>query len=371
MEYDTFMRILKSDLIKVEKLLRRDDFLARDELSEIIEEEVKQLIEVMQAPQPYDDYFSAKSKAEKLTVLVNRAQELASESEGFLRSLKLAVKRSDPEKLAPWRDGVKYLIAEAHRWPDLQETPPGSEVTKEVVSLSWKSELVMRLRHIPGTLAVLTIVLSAIKTQNWEAMKVLLADNRLDTSLESSKSASLVLATHLYKAVPYGDDQYGTVNVRQLTSLMLYAERSKRSVEELAKQPEESWGAFHNPQALWYQCRLQPLFVGPSYSVEQYEHDFTMAETLLALFTADELQQDNPTISKSDVDLHSALTSYWLGCSSDNRFVISYPAPYEEIQKGIDKQGTEYPLLEAGLFGGSETRLRSAMRVYKNIFSIQ
>lgn len=140
MGYDTFMRILKSDLIKVEKLLHRDDFLACDELSEIIEEEVKQLIEVMQAPQPHDDYFSAKSKAEKLTVLVNRAQELASESEGFLRSLKLAVKRSDPEKLAPWRDGVKHLIAEAHRWPDLQETPPGSEVTKEVVSLGWKSE---------------------------------------------------------------------------------------------------------------------------------------------------------------------------------------------------------------------------------------
>ena len=78
------MSISESDLRKIETLLRRDDFFVRDELSEIIEAEVKRLIEVMQGPQPHDDCCSAKSEVEKLAVLVNLAQELATESEGFL-----------------------------------------------------------------------------------------------------------------------------------------------------------------------------------------------------------------------------------------------------------------------------------------------
>lgn len=118
------------------------------------------------------------------------------------------------------------------------------------------------------------------------------------------------------------------------------------------------------PKAEWINHIMNSWFDDLVVSEEEYDAIFNKAEVMLGLLSTDCIIS---SITPEEQDTGYYSQTYWFGRSTRRR--RPYQAtPVKIFDDELNNQGTQWPPLKAGLFGGSEQRAAAALKEYGKLF---
>jgi hypothetical protein len=307
----------------------------RIELDDLVSQEVKRLTTTLRDASRVAGPLGA-TNDEQIARLEAEANAYAQAALPFCASLQIAARWASPEQLVPWAAGIQTFVGATRR------------AEGGVAAL-------VRFRHTPGVLGILTATLASVHVGNWQGLRVLVADRTVMDRFDAGRR-SLLEATDIYE--PFGD-----VN-ETVRSAFAAAAIEGRPVETVKDFPPNGHrGRYHTPDAEWFHAVLRPLFREEWPDDEAYDAEYDRAEAVLGV-----LAQDAINARRAASDNGRAWgRAYWYGRSTW-RSKHSHGNPVADLHREFEAQGLQWGPLRAGLFGGSEERAKAALNDYGQTF---
>jgi len=313
------------------------DTSRRIELDDLVSQEVQRLLAVLKDKDRVAGPLNGPND-EVIVKLAEASQEMWQLTEPFCASLQVAARWGNANALTPWANGIQSLLSAATK------TEGGVE-------------LLLGLRYLPATMAIMTAALSSAVNQNWANLKALVMDPAVRDRYDQ-KLSPMIDVTDPYK--PFGN-MTDLVTNTLARATVLGIEYS----EALQHYTVDKGGKYYTPIAEWMHNVLRPVFADQLPDDDAYDEAFDRAEVFLGV-----LAQDLTNVRKSANPESRAWgrRSYWFGRSTHrNRYRDS--TPIDDLLYELDTHGTQWGPVKAGLFGGQVDRARAALEEYKVKFN--
>lgn len=307
----------------------------RIELDDLVSQEVQRVLSALKDNTRVAGPLSGTNE-EQVCRLAEESTELLALAEPFCASLQVACRWGAPDSLAPWATGIRSFVTAANKHEG------------GVTAL-------IDLRHIPGMSAVLTAGITAVSSGSWQNLKALVVDQSVQDRYDNSR-LPLIEATDPYR--PFANTTPIAVN-----TLARAAVEHVTYQEAYAQYAEKKIGNYHTPMAEWLHVVLRPLFSDQWPEDEAFSSEFDRAEVALGIVSQDAAT----TRSSAFPDRPSWPRSRWFGRSMW-RSRHNHGDPLADFEGELKSQGTQWPPLRAGLFGGEAARAQSAMDAYRETY---
>jgi hypothetical protein len=302
----------------------------RIELDDLVSQEVKRVMEILNDPQRVAGPFAG-SNNELVVRVAREAQELWSLTEPFCASLQVAARWGMADHLAPWANGLKAFLVSTTRIE-------GGGV-----------DALLELRHLPGMAGVFTACLASAASRNWSGLRALVIEPTVRDRYQNTP-LPLVEVTDVYK--PFGATEWVALTLARATL------QGKDLTEALEDYTQRQANKYHTPAAEWLHHVLRPIFADQTPDEQTYDSEFDRAEVMLAAIAQD--QANIRASSNPDEWRGSRTYSHWFG-RSIWRAARSYWNPVKELQQELSTQGAQWGPLEGSLFGGDQERANTAL----------
>lgn len=272
---------------------------------------------------------------ERLAVVVGQAIDMWRVVEPFVTTLEVAVRWAEPSQLQPWASTIQSLAAEAGK--------PRSGMTA-----------LLGLRYLPGTVGVMSVGMTAVQSGRWDNLKVLLVD---PTTVASRGERPRILLDVFHPWAAFRDS--GEWVPYTLARTAQHGEDPRTAAAAANKRTSK----FYTPVAEWLYGVLRPGLADLYPDDDAYARDFDTAEVMLGLVSQDEANQQNAVAPDRYFPAHST----WFGRSTWRANGYG-PDPLARIRDELVRQGSAWPPLRAGLFGGDHDRAAAALDAYAESF---
>ncbi|MGI5187310.1 toll/interleukin-1 receptor domain-containing protein [Promicromonospora sp. CA-289599] len=304
--------------------------IAQDDL---ISGEMTRVLSAMRNETYFPTRLTATEGSEAITEVVRTAQSYWSLIAPFCWSLQVAARWGEPSALAPWSTALRRLGTEA-------------------AQVKSGHTMLITLRNLPLLATVFTAALAAASQERWHNLRTLLVDVTVATP-RGPRAVPLVRATDPYE--PFTDFE------------MVPHALARAAIEH--EDPGEALAAFgdgratkyRTPVSEWLHHILKPVFAEQLPDDPIYDTQFDQAEILLGL-----LEQDFVNTTRSEDSLWVG-GAHWFGRSTW-RSRYSSGNSLETLSDQLKHQGNAWGPLTAGLFGGSQDRVRVAIEDYRGLF---
>lgn len=301
------------------------------ELDDLVSNEVKRLINILNDTKPDEQYRKLKRGPERDIFAAEQADYLAQASAPFCATLKVAACWGTAEQLQPWAGGIHQLSSAAYK------IRPGNE------------DLHLLLR-IPTLIAILTSTIATIHKKRWDNLKTLVVDQAISIS-QREVPVQLLEITGIYEIMD-----------RNLANVIWRAQVGGVSFQEAIQNKRTH---HFTPEAEWINHFMSPWFDDLVASKEEYDTIFDKAEVILGLLSTDQIISSRTTEEQNREFRYS---THWFGRST--RLLRRYQTtPITIFIDELNRQRTQWPPLKAGLFGGSEQRATAALKEYEELFN--
>lgn len=313
----------------------------RIELDDLVSQEVQRVLGVV-TNQGRLSIPAGGSDDERIVKLATRSQALWELTRPFCASLRVAARWGDPESLSPWVSGLRGFVQAANKFEGGQE-------------------VILKLRHLPGMVSLMTAGLAGVSSRRWENLKALVVDPTVRDGYDSTPMG-LLQATSPWD--PF-DPQERTPNI-----LARAAQRAEplgdvlAAINELAAIDERQIPKLHTPVAEWLYHSLRPLFVDQWPDDDAYAIEFDRAEVVLGVLAQDAV---NRRIA-ADPERGRWLQPRWFGRSTW-RAANRRANPIGDLRYELETEGSSWGPLRAGLFGGGSDRAMAAIDAYEVHFT--
>lgn len=306
----------------------------RIELDDLVSQEVRRILQALTDLESVVN--TSGSNDERLVQLASAADDLWELTKPFCASLQVAARWSTPDALTPWSNGLQSFVQAA-------------------VELESGREVVLKLRHLPGMVSLMTAGLACVSNQRWENLKALVVDQGVSTPYDSN-SVPVLRATHPWE--PFDDDLTPHILARSTIE-------NKPLAEALKDFTQKRVGKFYSPVAEWLHASLQPIFSDQWHDENAYAADFDRAEVMLGLLDQDAV---NRTIAAATDGRGNWFHAHWFGRSTW-RAAHRQRNPLGDLQYELESEGESWRPLRAGLFGGDVKRAEAAVEKYAETFA--
>lgn len=301
--------------------------------SRLMRSAVRNVIGVTNDPAGFPATFVARSPADQLDEYVEIADRYLAAASPVITFVVEGCRVEAPSLEREWRQTVSALAE-----PRPLSRPAGSLVT------TGRDERLEALALLPTTLVMYGGAIAAVDHENYGAVRALTTDGAVDRSVWGQGPQITVLE----KAGPWEL----VANERQLGVALRAGQQGKltdelRAALAAGRVPRRP----SYPVSAYLFDALRPYF--SDHTDSQYKNLFDYAELLFSLIAADLISQKMPYLEQP-----------WLGLFAAHA-AESYPFENTEVSRILaiaNDEGADWAPLQAGLFDGSETRLRSAVQ---------
>jgi hypothetical protein len=250
--------------------------------------------------------------------------------EPFCWSLQVAARRAEPVTLLAWGRALQSLVGEATK-------------------VEGGNTALLRFRYLPGLCATFTAALAA-DGQRWDNLKALLIDN---TTYDGYQGQAPIIRT-ITPRRPFPDSSNWVENT--LARSVIYSEDPATALETFTGNKV---GKCHTPVAEWLHHVLRPVF-DEQFHDDAYSRAFDRAEIMLGVLS----QDDQDQLARSGA---FAQGSSWFGRSTW-RASHGHGTPLDDMSAEVAAQGSQWPPLRDGLFGGNPDRAATTITNFAELF---
>lgn len=312
----------------------------RIELDELIAQETRTILTAMRDevrfPTQNIDGANDNELNTKLAAIATDYWKLV---EPFCWSLQVAARWApDPTTLDPWTSALRAICTES-------------------LEMKGGRTVLLDLRALPAMIATFTAGLASTGQSRWNNLKTLVvdttvADNRL------GRKIPLIEAT--YPWLPF---QHAEFVPHILARSALHDEDLTTA---LAAFFNGRAGKYYTPIAEWLHHILRPMFDEQYPDNATYTTDFDLAEVMMGIVSQDQALQ----LAGDDPQRRAWARSQWFGRSaSRGRRAYRATSPVVEVAQQKLADGTAWPPLQSGLFGGDSERADTAIHAYSEAFT--
>lgn len=309
----------------------------RIELDELVEAETRRILTALNDPAGALTVPSGSTRVEAAPVYVETTVKIWDLARPFCESLRTAVQYGTPDQLSPWIAALRDL------GEDYQTRQAGVQ-------------LFVDLLRLPVLASVMTIALAAVRSEKWENAKTLLVDLLIEPNNYTVASTPLPCLTN-----PWAPFDTSGVFTEFLTAVVVDGASINDLLPALERNNSGRYGQRaerHHAGDLLHHF-LQPVFADTFHNPESYARAFDRAEVMLGLISTDWTDQGSGGSPYAHLG-----GSKWFGRSTF-RATTYYPGnALGRLADEARVQGTAWPPLRAGLFGGSRARYERAAEIY-------
>ncbi len=302
----------------------------RIELDDLIRDELRNILDFLNDENRYSSQINSGTDDERVRNLIALGNDTWEVVRPFCYSLAVAARWGNNDTLSPWVSGIKSIVSAAHKMR------PGYEIVNNA-------------RHIAAVAVVSVAALACTADSRWENFKTLLADPRVSDNYNLGSTEGLLTATGYWK--PFSSGQ-------ALESIFAITEETGDDPVELFEQFKKGRGKRHTPIADWIHSVIKPIF---QYTGEEYDHNYHRSELMLGIVGQDIAIQD---VQNRNQDMEYA-RSTWFGRSTWNYRYASV-SPVEQMASELNRDGSLWPPVQGGLFGGDVDRAAQAINAYSS-----
>ncbi|WP_082975030.1 toll/interleukin-1 receptor domain-containing protein [Mycobacterium sp. 1245805.9] len=309
------------------------------ELDDLVSAEIARALAGMRDSDRFPTSSPGGSNSELAVHGAVRANDYWELVQPFCWSLQVAARYGEPSALSPWSNGMRALSAEAHK-------------------IAGGHTYLLNLRHVPALITVFVAAMSAAGQGKWSNFKALVVDPKVtdrSRSFGSSPKLSLVEAVNPYK--PFDSEL--------ISQLLVNAWVMGKDLADAQEAIDRREGMnYHTPVPDWLHRILRRLFDEQFPDDEEYDDAFDRTEVILGVVDEDlanERFKDQPTRP-----FHSS--TMWFG-RAGWRSKHDRDDPVRALADELAADGSGWPPLGAGLFGGSVDRANTAISQYHESFA--
>lgn len=302
----------------------------RIELDDLVTKEAQRIVKVVTDPQ-WVATPPTGTEDEQILHLASEAQDLLELTTPFCASLEVAAHWGEPATLAPWARGIQSLVHAANRRESGYEG-------------------LLRLRHLPGLVSIMTAALACVANGRWGNLKKLVVDGSVRDPYQHAPLA-LLEATDPYRPFDRAD---WISNTLALTATS--ADSLAGALEDLTQKRTPR---LYMPVAEWLHTLLRPIFEENLPDNDIYSADFDRMEVVLGVLAQDTASMNHRT---------GTARSRWFGRSTW-RAAHYNGNPITDLRQELDSEGALWPPLRDGLFGGDADRAKTAIDSYAELFN--
>lgn len=324
------------------QLLRRltkemlPDRARRIELDELISQEVRRILDSMADPERFPSDQLPGSEPEKIETVVNTANHYWNLVAPLCYSLQVATRWADPDQLEPWVAGMRSIAASACR-------------LKSGVSA------LTDLRNIAALAPVMTVAVSAVASGRWDNLQSLVGEMTVPNPHRSEETVPLLEAVNLWAPFSHAEIAAGALSLSATRQMEPHA-----AAKELL---EGRVGRHYTPVSDWLHFVLRPIFAEQIHDDVDYDKTFNTADIVLGIMSqhlAEDHHGGNP-------ERQWLVRSSWFGRATWV-YRRSQQSPVRGLREDLDRLGTRWPPLAAGIFGTDPDQAAKAMTDYEAEF---
>jgi hypothetical protein len=257
--------------------------------------------------------------------------------EPFCWSLHIAARYGSPDTLKPWANGMKAFTAEAYK-------------------LAGGHSYLLAMRHIPSLIIVFVAALSSAGQGKWGNFKSLLVNPKIDDrKYDDAPKLALVEAVSPYK--PF-DSEF-------ISQLLINSVVMEKDLDESQRLMDGGGGLkYHTPAPDWLHRLLRPMFREQFPDDEEYDEAFDATEVILGVVDLD-LSNDR---FRDQPERPMSAKTLWFGRAGWRARSGRRTNPVSVLADELSAEGSKWPPIEAGLFGGSVERANVAIEQYREDF---
>lgn len=305
------------------------------ELADLINEEVARVLSGMRDTERFPMQFTGGRNRDLTLACATAAGEYWRLVEPFCWSLQVAARWGSPDGLRPWARGIAALCAEALK-------PLGG------------AALLLSLRNIPSLMAVFVAAMAAGGQPRWDNFKALLIDNTVSARQYENRRLPIIDAAGPWEAFDEDD----------IPQLLAHAIKTGQDLETAQAAIDAKGGRkYKTAIAEWMHGSLRPLFDEQFPDDDTYDSEFDRTEVMLGI-----LSEDLANVRQSGAPelQRRYFMNAWFGRSAWRS--RRYENPVQTFADEQTTQGSTWPPLVAGLFGGSLDRATKATSQYSEKF---
>jgi hypothetical protein len=304
----------------------------RIELDDLVNQEISRILTAMRDDEQFPTSTLAGTADEQIVTLAELASRYWLMVEPFCWSLQVAARWTEPATLSAWAKALQSLVGEATK-------------------VEGGNTALLHLRYLPGLCATFTAALAADGQGRWDNLKALLIDNTTYDGYQGQAPIIRTITPHR----PFPDFSNWVENT--LARSVLHSEDPSTALKAFTGNKV---GKYHTPAAEWLHHVLRPVFDEQFHDDEAYSRAFDRAEIMLGVLS----QYDQDQLAKSGA---FARGSSWFGRSTW-RASHGHGAPLDDISAEVAAQGSQWPPLRDGLFGGDPDRAASTITSFAELF---
>lgn len=270
-------------------------------------------------------------------LVANKAHEMWVLAEPYCSSLSVAARWAEPNSLSPWITGLCRMVEASTR------------------SLSG-FEALTDLRRLPGSFAVMTAAIATVADRRWDNMKALLADPTISYAGLRGGPIALLESTDPYRAFRQGS---------AVAPILSYAASKSISIDDVLDElgDDKQMRSGYAPEFNWMLRILAPLFADQFPDGSVWENEFEKAEVFVGIL-AEDIYLTRP-VSENAV---RSRIGYWFGRTASDMYRMDN-SPVATWAFELERDGSSWGPLKAGLFGGDLDRANRAFESYTEQFN--
>ena len=306
------------------------------ELDDLISQEVARVLAAMRDEERFPTSSSGGTNSELAVGAAEMATDYWHLVEPFCWSLQIAARWArNSDALVPWAKGIHAISHEARK-------PFGGHT------------YLISLKHVPSLISVFVAAMAAVGQGKWANFKSLLVDNTVTVSGYENTRLPVIQTV----------DPWGPFDSDLVPQLLANAMEMRKELSDAQAALDANEGKkFHTPTADWMHGMIRPMFDEQYPDGEAYDSAFDSTEVMLGIVAADLFI----TQSGGEVERPIRLRPSWFGRSAWRS--RRRPDPVQAILDNLTAQDESWPPLQAGLFGGSVDRARTATTYYAESFA--
>ncbi|MDF8263209.1 toll/interleukin-1 receptor domain-containing protein [Luteipulveratus flavus] len=304
------------------------------ELDDLVTREAQRVLSVLKDPDRVSGPLGG-SAEEQVIRVATEAQELCAIAQPFCASLHAATRWANPTALTPWSNGIRAFVQAATK-------------------IEGGAEALLRIRHVPGLIALMTAGVGCVASDRWANLKTLVVDPYVRDRYQE-QPLSLLEATHPY--APFDDQGW-------VSSSLARAAQRDVPVADAFKKLKEDQVKLHTPVADWLFAVLRPVLADHLPDDDMYAAAFDRAEVMLGVLAQDAVNLRRA--SSNDGQIWGS--SHWFGRSTWRSAHSFTASPVRDLQHELATQGGGWAPLSAGLFGEDPERAKTALDEYAEDF---
>ncbi|MGJ9413835.1 toll/interleukin-1 receptor domain-containing protein [Aeromicrobium sp. CF4.19] len=326
----------RSDMLRSLTKEMLPDSSRRIALDDLITQESNRVVATLR-----DDAFGtgniSGTNNEQAGIVAKHAHNTWLLAEPFCASLRVAARWAEPPALTPWVTGIRRMV----------------EASTAVMG---GYDVFTDQRRLPGSFAVMTAAIATVSDRRWDNLRALVVDPTVVHSRYGGSPMGLLDLTDPYQAFRQGS---------AVAAMLSYAADDGRTIDDVLVElgDNKHMRAGYAAEFNWMFKVLKPQFVDQHADDQAWEAEFERAEVFVGIL-ADDAYLTSPVAEGG----RRHRSSHWFGRAARDGLRMEN-GPVTAWAYELERDGSEWGPLKAGLFGGNLERAKAAVESYATTFN--